>query len=216
MQLISLRHSTMKTYLAYLRSRWLLIATVLLSASNPFSAMRAADAGITSAESIARSINPPQTRSAFGPQKNTRSGYVVTGAGASRSVTAVEVTVQADAHVSLPNIQFKLGSTEPADAASVAQLEELAHALRDLPAGGASFLIEGHTCSRGSEEINNRLSAERADFVRAFLIERGVSSTVLQSIGYGAAEARLKNISPEAGETALAPYRKVMIHKKLK
>jgi outer membrane protein OmpA-like peptidoglycan-associated protein len=201
----------MKTHSALLRSRSLLIAAVLLSAS----AMCAADDGITSAESIKRSINPPLTRSAFGPRKDTRFGYVVTGTGTSRSVNAVEVTVQADANISLPNIQFKLGSTEPADAASVAQLEELARALRDLPAGGASFLIEGHTCSRGSDEINNRLSAERADYVRAFLIERGVSSTVLQSIGYGATEARLNIVSPEAGETALAPYRKVMIHKKL-
>ena len=45
--------------------------------------------------------------------------------------------------------------------------------------------IEGHTDSRGNEQRNVRLSQERADAVRDALVERGVASDRLSSIGYG-------------------------------
>jgi outer membrane protein OmpA-like peptidoglycan-associated protein len=45
--------------------------------------------------------------------------------------------------------------------------------------------ISGHTDSRGSEEMNLKLSDNRAKSVRDYLLEQGVRSSVLISKGYG-------------------------------
>ena len=49
----------------------------------------------------------------------------------------------------------------------------------------ARFSIEGHTDSVGSEVTNQKLSTERALAVKTFLIEQGISTSRLESIGYG-------------------------------
>ena len=48
-----------------------------------------------------------------------------------------------------------------------------------------SFLIEGHTDSRGRDSYNLNLSNERAASVRAYLIGKGISSSRLKSQGFG-------------------------------
>jgi OmpA-OmpF porin, OOP family len=45
--------------------------------------------------------------------------------------------------------------------------------------------IDGHTDSQGSDEYNQKLSEERADAVRQYLIGRGIGDTRLKSTGYG-------------------------------
>lgn len=47
------------------------------------------------------------------------------------------------------------------------------------------IMIEGHTDDRGSDTTNQQLSQARADAVRAFLIERGMSTDRVQAIGKG-------------------------------
>ena len=47
------------------------------------------------------------------------------------------------------------------------------------------IVVEGHTDSRGSEAFNQRLSEQRAEAVKSQLIERGVASSRIQTIGYG-------------------------------
>jgi outer membrane protein OmpA-like peptidoglycan-associated protein len=49
----------------------------------------------------------------------------------------------------------------------------------------AKFTVEGHTDSVGSEQLNQRLSEERANSVRDFLIAEGIASDRLNAIGYG-------------------------------
>lgn len=49
----------------------------------------------------------------------------------------------------------------------------------------AKIAIEGHTDSDGSKGYNQRLSEKRAKAVKAYLIEKGVTSDRLESIGYG-------------------------------
>ncbi|MGB3624317.1 MAG: OmpA family protein [Henriciella sp.] len=45
--------------------------------------------------------------------------------------------------------------------------------------------IGGHTDARGAESFNQRLSQERADAVKAYLVERSVSEDRLRAVGYG-------------------------------
>jgi len=47
------------------------------------------------------------------------------------------------------------------------------------------FLIEGHTDSRGRDAYNQKLSDERAASVLNYLIGKGISSSRLQSKGFG-------------------------------
>jgi outer membrane protein OmpA-like peptidoglycan-associated protein len=50
------------------------------------------------------------------------------------------------------------------------------------------FVIEGHTDARGAQALNQRLSQERAEEVRLYLMALGVSPARLKAVGKGAAE----------------------------
>lgn len=53
---------------------------------------------------------------------------------------------------------------------------------------GLSLKIEGYTDSTGSPQFNLKLSAQRADEVRAFLISQGLRPDSVTSVGMGAAD----------------------------
>lgn len=50
------------------------------------------------------------------------------------------------------------------------------------------FLIEGHTDARGAAAANQRLSQQRAEEVRLYLVALGVSPARLKAVGKGSAE----------------------------
>jgi outer membrane protein OmpA-like peptidoglycan-associated protein len=50
------------------------------------------------------------------------------------------------------------------------------------------FVIEGHADARGGQALNQRLSQERAEEVRLYLVALGVSPARLKAVGKGAAE----------------------------
>lgn len=50
---------------------------------------------------------------------------------------------------------------------------------------GLHLEVEGHTDSVGSDEYNQRLSEQRADAVRSFLVQQGVSNNVVVARGFG-------------------------------
>ncbi len=58
--------------------------------------------------------------------------------------------------------------------------------------------IEGHTDSKGTEEYNMDLSRRRAEAVKDSLISRGISSSRLQTIGFGESKPVATN-DTEAG-----------------
>jgi len=63
-------------------------------------------------------------------------------------------------------------------------LEEVADALLNNPA--MKLRIEGHTDSRGSDQLNKKLSQARADSVKKHLIEKGkIDESRLIAIGFG-------------------------------
>ncbi len=79
-------------------------------------------------------------------------------------------------------IRFEEGSAT-IDEASRSLIDEVASSLR--PCLGAVIEISGHTDRSGPEDINIELSTERADAVRAALINRGIPGDVLRVEGEG-------------------------------
>jgi outer membrane protein OmpA-like peptidoglycan-associated protein len=65
------------------------------------------------------------------------------------------------------------------------KLDEVAQALEKSEAD--TFVVEGHTDSRGSESTNQELSYRRAQTVRDYLVERGVPSEKIRAVGHGKA-----------------------------
>jgi outer membrane protein OmpA-like peptidoglycan-associated protein len=74
-------------------------------------------------------------------------------------------------------------------------LDVVAAALVDTPS--ARVAIVGHTDSRGSDVLNNRLSKERAESTRDYLIARGVAFERLQAEGRGKTEPVADNATAE-------------------
>jgi len=62
---------------------------------------------------------------------------------------------------------------------------------------GLTLQIEGHTDSVGSEEFNQQLSERRADSVRDFLAEQGVSGSSITARGFGKTQPVASNDTPE-------------------
>lgn len=60
--------------------------------------------------------------------------------------------------------------------------------------------IEGHTDSDGSSSMNQRLSQQRADAVRQFLIDQGIAASRLVSKGYGESKPIADNKTDEGKE----------------
>ncbi|MES2573453.1 MAG: OmpA family protein [Bacteroidota bacterium] len=73
---------------------------------------------------------------------------------------------------------FKTG-----DAATITSLEAMKEILKDYPT--AKFSIEGHTDSDGSDKLNQKLSEDRANAVRNYLIEKGINANNLNAVGFG-------------------------------
>ncbi len=57
--------------------------------------------------------------------------------------------------------------------------------------------IEGYTDSTGSDELNQRLSRERAESVRGFLEKQGVAAGRMTAVGYGPKFPVADNATPE-------------------
>ncbi|MBL0172918.1 MAG: OmpA family protein [Gemmatimonadaceae bacterium] len=64
---------------------------------------------------------------------------------------------------------------------------------------GATITIEGFADPAGSAQYNLRLSRERADAVRDYLVTKGLDGTLLKTVGYG------KTRLVKAGATGDAP-----------
>jgi len=47
------------------------------------------------------------------------------------------------------------------------------------------FNIEGHTDNTGNYDSNKRLSQSRADAVKTYIVNKGISASRLTAIGYG-------------------------------
>lgn len=70
-------------------------------------------------------------------------------------------------------------------------IDRLAQFMRDYPE--RSVRIEGHTDSVGSDELNQRLSEQRAQAVQGALLARNVEANRISTVGYGEARPIASN-----------------------
>ncbi|MEZ4318953.1 MAG: OmpA family protein [Myxococcota bacterium] len=98
------------------------------------------------------------------------------------SLRPTKVRVEAEAIVILEKVFFDTGK---------ATIQERSHALLDEVAGVivanriAKVEVQGHTDDRGKDDANLKLSQDRADAVKAYLMEHEVAGDVLVAKGYG-------------------------------
>ena len=62
-------------------------------------------------------------------------------------------------------------------------LDTVAQVMRDFP--DITVEVQGHTDDRGRDDYNLRLSGERAEAVRQYLIQRGIPASRMTAQGYG-------------------------------
>jgi len=79
-------------------------------------------------------------------------------------------------------VQFATGKSELTEE-SLRVLDNVKAIMDEYP--NAKFHIEGHTDSTGSEQINERISEERARAVKDYLVAAGIDEFRLSSKGYG-------------------------------
>lgn len=76
------------------------------------------------------------------------------------------------------------------------KLDKVAEVLQEQDPN-KKFVVEGHTDSVGSEENNRRLSQDRADTVRNYLVSRGVPAAQISAIGKGESTPVATNTTPD-------------------
>ena len=92
-------------------------------------------------------------------------------------------------------VLFVTGKSELLPAARD-QLDQVAAALKDQ-GDVKPIVVEGYTDSVGSDTTNQKLSKDRAETVRAYLVSKGVPSEKITSVGRGEANPVASNDTPE-------------------
>jgi OOP family OmpA-OmpF porin len=122
-----------------------------------------------------------------------------TTAGAKVDDTGCHVMLEHSVNETL-NVQFETGGARVKES-SIADIERIATVMVEYPE--TSLVIEGHTDSVGNADFNRRLSQQRADAVKAVLVDRfGIDADRIEAVGKGedepvadngTAEGRAKN-----------------------
>ena len=112
--------------------------------------------------------------------------------------TGVDVSELGDQEAILVNLPD--GVTFAVDSANISPtfrstLDVIANSLIKYP--NSLIDVLGHTDSTGSDSYNLDLSKRRADAVRSYLVQRGVSSARIETIGYGEQYPRASNDTAE-------------------
>lgn len=162
--------------------------------------LRWADGGKTAEAAI------PAANESMNAAMNVAENGAATANAAAPAAAAVPAEVSAcqsgvNAAVANRVINFRSGSAYIAPS-SLPILDDVAKAL--MPCTDIAVEIGGHTDTSGSGDINQRLSQERADRVKAALIERGVPAAALTAKGYGSSKPVNANNGLDAANRRIA------------
>ena len=92
--------------------------------------------------------------------------------------------------LTLGDVLFDTDGSDLKEGAEVS-MDRLAEFMSENPE--RRLLVEGHTDSRGADDYNEELSEERAEAVTEALVERGIQSERLRSVGLGESYPRASN-----------------------
>jgi len=95
------------------------------------------------------------------------------------------------------NLTFKTGSATITNS-SFTFLDGIAEYMKANPS--FSLSIVGHTDSQGDEAYNQKLSEDRAEAVKSYLIKKGVGEISISASGKGESEPIADNNTPEGRE----------------
>ena len=134
---------------------------------------------------------------------NTPAGTVVDGSGCPLImpkpqiiketkviVTEADRKVVADA---IANLEFDLNKAT-IRSTSYATLNRVADLLVEK---NFSLKLAGHTDATGSDALNMRLSKDRAESVKAYLVSKGANASRIEAMGYGETQPISTNTTPE-------------------
>ncbi|MEX2595395.1 MAG: OmpA family protein [Salibacteraceae bacterium] len=94
--------------------------------------------------------------------------------------------------IELSTIEFKTASSTLTEATNL-ELDQLAKELKQKST--LKIKIDGHTDNVGSNENNLKLSNERAEAVKGYLVQKGVSADRIQCQGFGSTRPLVSNDS---------------------
>lgn len=99
-----------------------------------------------------------------------------------------------DCDARLPTLHFESGRATIGPGTASA-LDEVADALRACPS--LRLAIDGHADATGTPDFNQRLSSERANAVRNYLVAQRVDDTQIVVVGYGEGRPLATNATRE-------------------
>ena len=124
---------------------------------------------------------------------NTPAGTVVDGSGCPIKFPEPVVTPGATTGAYYAPIQFEFDSSV-LKTSSYATLDKLAKEIRD---NKSSVTLDGYASAEGSESYNMNLSKDRANAVKQYLVNAGVSASSINANGYGEANPIASNATEE-------------------
>ena len=104
------------------------------------------------------------------------------------------IPISIGSSITLNNIFFEFGKAT-LQPSSFPELNRIVEIMQDNPT--LEVEIQGHTDNVGTAAVNKRISQERADAVRAYLLQRKVAATRIKSSGFGFERPIASNDTPE-------------------
>jgi outer membrane protein OmpA-like peptidoglycan-associated protein len=101
--------------------------------------------------------------------------------------------------IRLKSVQFPSGSAELGKK-NIELMEKIKQAVEICK--DDNITVEGHTDSVGTEKLNNRLSQERAELVKSYLVSQGVvAKDRIAAVGFGSTKPLMSNKTKEGRAT---------------
>ncbi|MBB5394430.1 OmpA family protein [Mucilaginibacter sp. AK015] len=126
---------------------------------------------------------------------NTPAGTKVDGSGCPLAKPVVYVTEEDKRVVkdAINNLEFDLGKAT-IRARSYPSLDRVANLLTEK---NFSLKLAGHTDNTGSDALNLRLSKDRAEAIKSYLVSKGANASRIEATGYGESQPIATNKTAE-------------------